>query len=174
MAPFDIVSAMNGARVCTENGSKVRILDFNLYNPTYKIVAAVKKFMGLGFDDEQIICYDETGCMYDNLCSGLKLMMADDDYLEKLERGEYSTSVNDAPVWQEPHKIKGRIVTCDKMSNKAFNSEEDEKYWRKTYAGMAMKSLIIKEQPYETCNDTVKQALLYANALISQLKKYYK
>lgn len=63
--------------------------------------------------------------MYPDIASEDDLMMRDDDYLEKLERGEYD-----------------HIAGARKMVGTAIeqNLNTDREYWRRVYAGQAMQS----------------------------------
>ena len=90
------------------------------------------------------------------------LMMADDDYLENLERGEYGTL-----VWQEPH----RIITPEQIAAQPFASIADEGYWRKMYAGMAMQGLCSAHGTSKSAEHIARGAVECADALIDELKK---
>lgn len=89
-------------------------------------------------------------------------MMADDDYLEKLERGEYGK-----PGWQGPH----RIMTPEDTAKVTFLSPFDEAYWRKQYAGMALQGLIASDNWRRMkMGDRVCVCVEMADALIEELK----
>lgn len=138
MKPFDKAAAMRGARVCTREGFPVRILCFDLKVDKGRtpILAEVHQ-IDSGLPEYAIYWFFDDGKRYRQGECDIDLMMADDDYLEKLGRGEYGT-----PVWQEPH----RIMTPDQIAAQPFASIADEGYWRKMYAGMAMLA-IIQEDP---------------------------
>lgn len=89
MQKFNKQAARRGARVCTRAGYPVRILDFELKDSKYPIVAVIE----WGNDRESVSYYTADGRFYVKSDYGLDLMMADDDYLEKLERGEYGLPV---------------------------------------------------------------------------------
>lgn len=89
-------------------------------------------------------------------------MMADDDYKDKLERGEYDT-----PVWQEPH----RIMTPEQIAAQPFASIADEGYWRKMYAGMALQGLCAAHGTTKSAEHIARGAVECADALIEELKK---
>lgn len=99
MQKFDPQAAMSGAKVCTRDGRYARILCFDLRNPDYPIAAAIVRDDGVEYCGSYTIygsvnahnIYDENPC---------DLMMADDDYLEKLERGGYGTPTAADP-WDE-------------------------------------------------------------------------
>lgn len=96
MKDFDLYAAMEGAKLRTMDGRPVRILCFNLRDK-YPIIAAILYPDGI----ERVYGYDLTGMLKPNMeipnWLDYRIMMADDDYIEKLERGEYdkpSTSDN--------------------------------------------------------------------------------
>ncbi len=88
-------------------------------------------------------------------------MMADDDYLEKLERGEY-----DKPV----RKNNGACVTEVECTVLKTESPYDDDYWRRMYAGMAMQAFITSD-PQELTLSHAESAVVAADALIEKLKK---
>lgn len=88
-------------------------------------------------------------------------MMADDDYLDNPDRGEYDT-----PVWYGP----ARIITTEQISAQPFASIADKGYWRKMYAGMAM-AAVIQAFPQESSYHHAEYAVADADALIDELKK---
>ena len=90
---------MSGAKVCTRDGRYARILCFDLRNPDYPIAAAIVKDDGVEYCGSYTIYGSVNACnIYDeNPCD---LMMADDDYLEKLERGRYG-AITAADPWDE-------------------------------------------------------------------------
>lgn len=157
MKNFDLAAAKCGAIVCTKAGWAARILCFNFNgNDEYHICAAVMRksveFMQFYMDDGR------TGDTDDSL----DLMMADDDYLENLERGEYGTL-----VWQEPH----RIITPEQIASQPFASIADEGYWRKMYAGMAMQGLCSAHGTSKSAEHIARGAVECADAIIEELKK---
>ena len=85
MKDFDLEAAKRGAAVCTRSGRKVRILCYDKKGES-PIVAVVD------FENhENQYEYDENGTSPYLIQQWLTLMMRDDDYLEKLERGEYQS-----------------------------------------------------------------------------------
>lgn len=85
-------------------------------------------------------------------------MMADDDYLEKLERGEYDHIEDNLEMVGKPDHI-GEVT-----------EKVDWDYWRRMYAGMAMPA-VIQEFPQESSYHHAKYAVADAEALIEELKK---
>lgn len=91
MKPFDKAAAMRGARVCTRDGAPVRILCFDKEGDVYPI-ASLYKYEGM----ERFISHTLDGRYHYLYEDGNDLMMAEDDYLEKLDRGEYGTPATPA------------------------------------------------------------------------------
>lgn len=88
MKEFDESAAKKGARVCTREGYPVTILSFDNGSLKFPIT-------GVFTDDLrelQTIDYTSNGRLFMDKEDDLDLMMADDDYREKLARGEYDAS----------------------------------------------------------------------------------
>lgn len=106
MEEFNKRAAMRGATVCTRDGHPARILAFDLEDGPFCIVAAYK-------DGEKEIVeeYDQYGfqCVNDDGLHPVSwnddLMMSDDDYLEKLERGEYDHIEDNLEMVGKPDHI---------------------------------------------------------------------
>lgn len=177
MKPFDKAAAMRGAKVCTRDGYEARILCYDSGGVGYNevplpIIAEV--FLEGG---SAPWAYRENGMIDGTRETCYDLMMADDDYLEKLERGEYGNATRKVPAWQE-----GRIMTPDQIASQPFASIADEWYWRKMYAGMAMQGFMsdsaYKREVSNVCSGLENQmriaaemAVIAADALINELKK---
>lgn len=145
MKNFDLAAAKKGANVCTRDGREARILCFDLKGDKYPILAAL-----YDLDDvERVYGYDQSGKFWDDGYNpgqrDFDLMMADDDYLEKLERGEYDH------IGEPTEKV-------------------DWEYWRRMYAGMAIQA-IIQADPQELAYNHAQYAVTAADALIEELKK---
>lgn len=98
-----------------------------------------------------IMCYTAKGGLDVEGESKYDLMMADDDYLEKLERGEYD-----------------RTDHIGEPSEKVDWSE-----WRMRYAGRAMEAILI-DDPNSKPDYISTKAVQVADALIEELKKTQK
>lgn len=85
MKKFDSVAAKRGAAVCTREGFPVTILTFDNGDPQKPITGWFEDDLSYGDSFE----YYPDGKFFDGIEDDLDLMMADDDYLEKLARGEY-------------------------------------------------------------------------------------
>lgn len=85
MKNFDLEAAKRGAAVCTRRGQDVRIVCFDRLDSVYPIVGLCRNNNGSEF----IEIYTSAGSKFCISEDGSDLMMRDDDYLEKLVRGEY-------------------------------------------------------------------------------------
>lgn len=88
-------------------------------------------------------------------------MMRDDDYLEKLARGEYTPSVKENLTVENP--------TCKE------SLPVDREYWRRVYAGQAMMGIFAgRSWPKDGAPDCInyaRNAVELADALIEELEK---
>lgn len=152
MKAFDLEAAKRGAAVRTECGAPVEIITFNARSFTYPILGyagrtgRIRKFM-------------KDGKSADSPFNDL--MMRDDDYLEKLERGEYG-HISDA------HKMVGPAIKQ--------NLNTDREYWRRVYAGQAMQGIFAGRnwrsgEMIPDCIGFARNAVELADALIEELEK---
>lgn len=164
MREFDLAAAKAGAAVCTINGEPVRIICTNRAHDFYTVVALVD--VG-GYEDMRSYTasevYEISGRTRDD-----GLMMRDDDYAEKLARGEYGNHIHEATEKVDP-TIKENLTT-------------DREYWRRVYAGQMMAAAFpvlvstdwqAKDEyaniPAETL--IARQAIDFADALLEELEK---
>lgn len=159
MKYFDLAAAKRGATVCTRDGLPARILCFDMKCDGYPIVAVIDRRAQDG--EEFVETYTPEGEVNFGYTDCNNLMMADDDYLEKLERGEY-----DKPV----RKNNGACVTEVECTVLKTESPYDDDYWRRMYAGMAMQAFITSD-PQELTLSHAESAVVAADALIEKLKK---
>ena len=140
--------------MCTTFGRKVRILCFDKKGET-PVVAAVD------FEDhENEYAFDEDGTS--PYMPRLALMMRDDNYAEKLARGEYGNHIEDKFEKVDP-TIKENLTV-------------DREYWRRVYAGMAMQGIFAgrnwcKGAAVPDCIDYAQDAVKLADALLEELEK---
>lgn len=156
MKNFDLEAAKRGAAVCTRCGCKARIVCFNVDNPLFSIVAMVRDSVS-GKETPQSY-RDDGGWLPANTKCSQDLMMRDDDYLEKLERGEYD-HIADA------RKMVGTTIKQ--------NLTTDREYWRRVYAGQAMQGIVSAlDMNAPIAEDGVaSMACAFADALIEELEK---
>lgn len=83
------------------------------------------------------------------------LMMRDDDYLEKLERGEYGNHIEDKREMVDP-TIKENLTV-------------DREYWRRVYAGYVLAGSCARVSRLSA--EGVKFAIALADALLEELEK---
>lgn len=123
MKQFDLAAAKAGAPVCTRDGSTSRIICFDRVS-LYPIVGLLRN----SNNEEYAETFTIDGCRFlTSECDG-DLMMRDDDYAEKLARGEYTPSVKENLTVENP--------TCKE------SLPVDWEYWRRVYAGQAMQGQI--------------------------------
>lgn len=155
MKNFDLEAAKRGAAVCTRGGLPVEFshITNSAYLPVRVLVYGDPKKLY-----SEIGAYLENGQMYPDIASEDDLMMRDDDYLEKLERGEYD-----------------HIAGARKMVGTAIkqNLNTDREYWRRVYAGQAMQGIVSAlDMDASIAEDGVAdKACAFADALIEELEK---
>lgn len=162
MREFDLEAAKRGAAVCTRDGSCVRIVrtDCEGEDP---IVALVNYKTG-----EDVYTYNSRGRYYRSAYSDLDLFMRDDDYAEKLARGEYGNHIHEATEKVDPTFKENLTV--------------DREYWRRVYTGEIMPVILsaaitthakIKDEykgmPAEVA--VARSAIALADALLEELEK---
>lgn len=160
MQNFDLAAAKAGAPVCTRGGFPARIICSDARNEEFPIVAMV--FI-THHDKETPQLYRTDGgwTPYNTECDQ-DLMMRDDDYAEKLARGEYAPSVKEKLTVENP--------TCKE------SLPVDREYWRRVYAGMAMQGIFAgrnwnKDRIIPDCIGHARNAVELADALIAELEK---
>lgn len=165
MKSFDLDAAKRGAAVCTRDGRSARIICFDVDNIEYSIVANVRSGKQLKSESAQLYC--RSGKWYPATAeSGSDLMMRDDDYLEKLERGEYAPSVKENLTVENP--------TCKE------SLPVDREYWRRVYAGQIMPVVFhaaittgakVKDEYKDMPADVAvaRSAIILADALLAEL-----
>lgn len=82
-------------------------------------------------------------------------MMRDDDYAEKLVRGEYGNHIDEATEKVDP-TIKENLTV-------------DREYWRRVYAGYALAGACARVSRLSA--EGVKFAIAHADALLEELEK---
>lgn len=155
MKNFDLEAAKRGAAVCTRGGLPVEFshITNSAYLPVRVLVYGDPKKLY-----SEIGAYLENGQMYPDIASEDDLMMRDDDYMEKLERGEY-----------------GHIADAPKMIGPAIkqNLNTDREYWRRVYAGHIAGGLASHNGLNIIGSEIIaaKASCSMADALIAELEK---
>lgn len=152
MKDFDLVAAKRGAAVCTKYVMDVRIICFDRIDSLYPIVVLCRNNDGSEF----VGSYTTDGRKFCSTTDDRDLMMRDDDYLEKLERGEYDHIADACKMVGPP--IKQNLTT-------------DREYWRRVYAGQAMQGIVSAlDMNTSYAEDGVaSMACDFADALIEEL-----
>lgn len=160
MRNFDLEAAKAGAPVCTISGNPVRIICFDKKGTCSPIIGLIE--CGTV---EKLNRYDGEGYDYHGIGNN-NLMMRDDDYAEKLARGEYTPSVKENLTVENP--------TCKE------SLPVDWKYWRRVYAGQVMPILVdvvvregrhVVKSGIGIADAVVEDSLKYADALLEELEK---
>lgn len=155
MKNFDLEAAKRGAAVCTKCVMDVRIIYFDRIDSLYPIVGLCRNNDGSEFVES----YTTDGRRFCSTTDDRDLMMRDDDYLEKLERGEYQSG-QIRPLYENPSISMGLTK-------------------REWFAGMAMAG---EMSGFFARNNRVngeksvlaaitEDAVLFADALIAELEK---
>ena len=152
MKNFDLEAAKRGATVCTKYVMDVRIICFDRIDSLYPIVGLCRNNDGSEF----VGSYTTDGRKFCSTTDDRDLMMRDDDYLEKLERGEYDHIADACKMVGPP--IKQNLTT-------------DREYWRRVYAGQAMQGIVSAlDMNTSYAEDGVaSMACDFADALIEEL-----
>lgn len=156
MKNFDLEAAKRGAAVCTREGMKARIVCFDRVDLEYPILGLRKNKAGV----EYIFSYTLDGFAFlEDIGGDEDLMMRDDDYLEKLERGEYGDRIEDKRKMVAP-AIKQNLNT-------------DREYWRRVYAGHIAGGLASHNGLNIIGSEIIvaKASCSMADALIEELEK---
>lgn len=156
MKDFDLEAAKRGAAVCTRDGKPVRILCFNRAGSMYPIIAL--RTIG---ESEAFSSYTEDGGEHVSYRGDADLMMLDDDYLERLERGEYGDHIKD--------KLGMVAPTCEDSLQVGLTKRE----W---FAGMVMAGIFAgRNWPHEAmipdCINCARNSVELADALMAELEK---
>lgn len=157
MKPFDLEAAKAGAPVCTREGKGARIIcaDRRGY-PASVIIALLDDG-----DREGVEFYYADGRWEKDKDRKEDLMMRDDDYAEKLARGEYGPTVKENLTVDTP--------TCKE------SLPVDREYWRRVYAGQAMMGIFAgrnwRKDGAPDCIEHARNAVELADALIAELDK---
>lgn len=159
MREFDLAAAKAGAAVCTREGRPVKFLHVTS-NAHQSVIVFV--YDGSERRYGEIGCYTTNGQMYPDCLCVDDLMMRDDDYAEKLARGEYGNHIEDKLEKVDP-TIKENLTV-------------DREYWRRVYAGMAMQGIFAgrnwcKGAAVPDCIDYAQDAVKLADALLEELEK---
>ena len=149
MKPFDLAAAKAGAAVCTRSKKPVEIITTNGRVGKFPILA----YVGSSVRVRSFSANGQYGYKYE---SADDLMMRDDDYAEKLARGEYGNHIEDK---------------FEKVDREHLRRELSEKIM------VAMIRELAGKSPHSTSsNITVYEAMAadavsYADALLEELEK---
>lgn len=164
MRTFDLEAAKAGAPVCTRSGLEARIIRYDRRGDSdCRMVALVNA----GYE-ERVQYYSQAGKIIHNKTCADDLMMRDDDYAEKLARGEYGPTVKE--------KLTVDTPTCKD------SLPVDREYWRRVYAGQIMPVVFhaaittgakVKDEYKDMPADVAiaRSTITLADALLAELEK---
>lgn len=144
------------------DGMEARIICFDRVDLEYPIIALYKTELGI----EHMRSFSPNGLQFDGVISDEDLMMRDDDYAEKLARGEYGKHIDEATEKVDP-VIKENLT----VDRERLRRELSEKIM------VAMIREVAGKSPYSTSsNITVFEAVAadavsYADAVLEELDK---
>lgn len=151
MREFDLSAAKAGAPVCTRDGEEVRIICFDRICTIFPIIGLRRNVD----NEEYVVTFTTDGRKFFTSKDGGDLMMRDDDYAEKLARGEYGNHIEDKLEKVDP-TIKENLTV-------------DREYWRRVYAGYALAGSCARVSRLSA--EGVKFAIVLADALLEELEK---
>jgi hypothetical protein len=163
MRVFDLEAAKAGAPVCTREGVSARIICTDRHGCSGRIIALLDRG-----GREGIEFYYEDGRFGGYGNNERDLMMRDDDYAEKLARGEYGPTVKEKLTVDNP--------TCKE------SLPVDREYWRRVYAGQIMPVVFhaaittgakVKDEYKDMPADVAvaRSAIILADVLLAELEK---
>lgn len=155
MKNFDLAAAKAGAPVCTRSGKPARIVCWDMKWESGKMGDRIVYLTNYNGDEHLSSCLSN-GAFHSKINDSMDLMMRDDDYAEKLARGEYGPTVKE--------KLTVDTPTCKD------SLPVDREYWRRVYAGEAMAARLASSGSW-CMNETVKGAVEMADALLAELEK---
>lgn len=123
MKNFDLEAAKAGAPVCTRSGKPARIVCWDMKWESGKMGDRIVYLANYNGDEHLSSCLSN-GAFHSKINDSRDLMMRDDDYAEKLARGEYRQTVKEKLTVDNP--------TCKE------SLPVDREYWRRVYAGQIM------------------------------------
>lgn len=161
MKNFDLEAAKRGAAVCTRGGFPVRIICWDMKCKSYGDMDRIVYLTDYTGDEHLSSCWLNGSYLTRGAMDKSDLMMRDDDYLEKLERGEYD-----------------HIADASKMTESTIkqNLNTDREYWRRVYAGQAMQGIFAGRnwrsgEMIPDCIGFARNVVELADALIEELEK---
>lgn len=155
MKDFDLRAAKRGAAVCTRRGLPVRIICWDMKCKSYGYVNRLVYLTDYNGDEHISSCWLNGSHSVHGSLDADDLVMRDDDYAEKMERGEYGNHIHEATEKVDP-TIKENLTV-------------DREYWRRVYAGYVLAGSCARVSRLSA--EGVKFAIALADALLEELEK---
>ena len=164
MKNFDLAAAKAGVPVCTRGGKTARVI---CYDYRGSVGESVMALLNEG-SYESVEFYTDNGELIPDEITQKDLMMRDDDYEDKLARGEYGPTVKENLTVDTP--------TCKE------SLPVDREYWRRVYAGQIMPVVLhaaittgakVKDEYKDMPADVAiaRSTITLADALLAELEK---
>lgn len=164
MRYFDLGAAKAGAPVCTRSGLEARII---CYDRRGDSACRMVVLVNAGYE-ERVQYYSQAGKIIHNKTCADDLKMRDDDYAEKLARGEYGPTIKENLTVDNP--------TCKE------SLPVDREYWRRVYAGQIMPVVFhaaittgakVKDEYKDMLAEVAiaRSAIILADTLLAELEK---
>lgn len=167
MKNFDLDAAKRGAAVCTRDGRDIVPVTVNYLLQGPYVFSGIIDF-GDDYPGKRVVeTWTEHGLPTSQTIGkcDFSLMMRDDDYLEKLERGEYH--IEDKLEMVDP-TVKENLTVKNPTGKESL--PVDREYWRRVYAGQAMQAILASSSSRRV-EEIVYGAVVVADALIEELEK---
>lgn len=155
MKDFDLRAAKRGAAVCTRRGLPVRIICWDMKCKSYGDMNRLVYLTDYNGDEHISSCWLNGSYSVHGSLDAADLVMRDDDYAEKLARGEYGNHIHEATEKVDP-TIKENLTV-------------DREYWRRVYAGYVLAGSCARVSRLSA--EGVKFAIALADALLEELEK---
>ena len=155
MKDFDLRAAKRGAAVCTRRGLPVRIICWDMKCKSYGYVNRLVYLTDYNGDEHISSCWLNGSHSVHGSLDADDLVMRDDDYAEKMERGEYGKHIHEATEKVDP-TIKENLTV-------------DREYWRRVYAGYVLAGSCARVSRLSA--EGVKFAIALADAVLEELEK---
>lgn len=166
MKDFDLRAAKRGAAVCTKAGKLVRIISFDSDHSFCGVPQPIAAELEADNGDGTLY-FCENGRYYPgSVNSSYDLRMRDDDYAEKLARGEYGNHIDKATEKVDP-VIKENLTA----GREYLRRELSEKIMVAMIREMAGKSPCSTNNNITVYEAMAADAVSYADALIEELDK---
>lgn len=164
MQNFDLAAAKAGAPVCTRSGKPARIVCWDMKWESAKMGDRIVYLTNYNGDEHLSSCLSN-GAFHSKINDSMDLMMRDDDYAEKLARGEYGPTVKE--------KLTVDTPTCKDslpVDRVACRREFAEKVMLKIIDGIVCHGGKNLDDNGSIYSSAAYDAVAYTDALLAELQ----